>query len=224
MANTHLKLYFLQVALLLISGFAWAQPGEQAERKPNVNFKSRHLLADDAIVELKNGALVVMLKQREKSADAYRKAGQENVALKIENNQRKENLALVQAVKGNFSFCKYYFVFTKDIDKLNAGERKGIFLNDSLEYDAAISMSESFYLIGSIDMLYETAPLPSDSMAVVNTGTALYDKAFVISYPDMTQLRKPFPRAVRLFSVKSYAGRIKLINSDLLHFYKRATK
>src|SRR5262245_60567929 len=70
---------------------------------------------EDALRKLKaGGCLIVRLKTRQKSYDAYMKAGKVAIAEEIQESQHRENLKIYDLFKRTFFFCPYYFIYAKD--------------------------------------------------------------------------------------------------------------
>src|SRR2546423_6289970 len=75
-------------------------------QKDSINERTRAALA---LRNLINGSVIVRLKTNQKSVDAYRKAGKNEIADKIEAERKKQNQKIYYAFIRNFNFCKVYF-------------------------------------------------------------------------------------------------------------------
>ena len=160
--------------------------------------------AAEQIKALKKGALVVRLKTNDKSLEAYRKAGQNELADKIVAERQVLNQKIVDAFKYYFTFCPVYFIYAKNTDALLKRE-PNIFLDPQLKPDTSIKLKDDFFLIAEYGSytsnervdeyhysgVYKTEP--SNSTASTS--------ALVILDTTLTQLQEPFP-----FYVPVYLG------------------
>src|SRR6478609_6305945 len=71
--------------------------------KDSVNERTRASLT---LRNLPNGSVVVRLKTNQKSVEAYRKAGKNEIADRIEEDRKKQNQKIYDAFPHNFNFCK----------------------------------------------------------------------------------------------------------------------
>jgi len=153
-------------------------------------------LAAEEIKGLKHGALVVRLKTSDKSVDAYRKAGQEELAQKITAQREAENLKIAEAFKYYFKFCKVYFIYAKNTEALLKG-KPGIFLNDALQPDTTIKLTESYFLIaeyGSYTQNERTDDYHYSGVYKTEPSTSTAStSALVILDTKLNQLQEPFP-------------------------------
>ena len=101
--------------------------------------------ASQTLRMLRNGAVIVRLKTSSKSVDAYRKAGQNEIADRIEADRRKQNEKMYRAFERSFTFCRVYFIYAKETDQFLKGDR-GIFLNSKLEHDPAIVLNDTNFV------------------------------------------------------------------------------
>lgn len=153
-------------------------------------------LASEQIKALKLGALVVRLKTNDKSVEAYRRAGQTELADKITIEREKQNQKIAEAFKYYFTFCKVYFIYAKNTESLLKREPK-IFLNEKLELDTTIKLTEDYFLIAEYGSyttnervdeyhysgVYKTQPSNSTASS----------SALVVIDTTLNQLQEPFP-------------------------------
>jgi hypothetical protein len=186
-----LRNHFLTLLLLLNLSYANSQQDSLFSRQPN-----NRELAMEEIKSLKKGALIVRLKTSDKSVDAYRKAGQEELAQKITEQREAENLKLVEAFKYYFKFCKVYFIYARNTDEL-LKRKPGIFLNEKLRPDTSIRLTENYFLIAEYgsytqnertdDFHYSGVYKTEPSNSTASTS------ALVILDTSLNQLQEPFP-------------------------------
>lgn len=79
------------------------------------------------IQNLKKGALIVRLRINSKKVEAYRSVGNEELALKLEAQQKENNLNMLLAFKNNFTFCPVYFIYANDYQKSFGWRKKWLF-------------------------------------------------------------------------------------------------
>jgi hypothetical protein len=184
---------------------------------------SNRFYAAQEIKALKRGALVVRLKTNDKSVDAYRKAGQNNIADKIVADRLAMNLKIMDAFKYNFTFCKVYFIYAKNTDAL-LKHQPNIFLNSQLQPDSSIHMKEDYFLIaeyGSFtsnervdDYHYSGVYHTEPSSSTASTS------ALVMLDTTLTQLQEPFPFAVPVY-LGGYNKAVEQMDRQLTKLYDR---
>ena len=186
------------VIVLLLTGVQIANAQDSLFHRSPTNAYT----ATEQIKALRQGALVVRLKTNDKSVDAYRRAGKNELADKMVAERQEQNQKIAEAFKYYFNFCKVYFIYAKNTDALLKRE-PFIFLDEKLKQDSTINMKEDYFLIaeyGSFTMnervddyhysgVYKTEP--SNSTASTSS--------FVILDTTLTQLQEPFPFAVPVY-------------------------
>lgn len=212
----------LIILFVFLTGYSYAQVPDTidfAKYKPEDSD-----LAITQIMQLKEGALVVRLKDAAKSIAAYEEAGRKDVAERMRKEYAKMNQAMYQAFTAQFRFCPVYFIKTKDTRALLAGKRD-IFLNDKLQVDTTIKMTQSFYLIAEQGAVMANTPTSTSHYKDVNKSEAssspIAYNAIFLSDTTLEQLKEPFPFYVtQLFT--DYTNPIKQLNARLTNFYIRA--
>ncbi|MBL0308200.1 MAG: hypothetical protein IPP77_00420 [Bacteroidetes bacterium] len=101
--------------------------------------------ASATLRELKHGSLIVRLKTNQKSVDAYRRAGKQQIAQRIEEERRSQNQRIYWAFKGYFRFCKVYFIYAYETMNFLKGT-PGLLLNQNLDPDSSIIFSDSSFV------------------------------------------------------------------------------
>lgn len=139
---------FITLLGLLITFSTFAQTNDSTKHYRYKDFTVTNLETDtqtlrerasSTLVELhNNGAVIVRLKTSTKSIAAYRKAGQNDVAERIEKDLRKQNERIYDAFTSHFYFCKVYFIYSNDTKAFLEGN-KSVFLNSDLEKDPSIT-------------------------------------------------------------------------------------
>jgi len=127
------------------SGSINSGEGNSVITNPQLDSTKQRDRASVALRALRNGCVVIRIKTNDKSIEAYRKMGKNELADKIEDQRRLQNEKLYQAFKNYFTFCKVYFIYAKETQDFLSG-RRDIFLNDKLEHDSSIVMKERFYV------------------------------------------------------------------------------
>lgn len=148
------------------------------------------------INDLRKGFLVVKLKFNERSIEAYRNSGKKKIAERLEAEQRKLNLEILQAFRKMFDFCPVYFIRASDCTRFANGE-KIIFLDDSLKPSANIIPPDSFYVFAEFGTLLENERTDLNSFKGVKTtqegSTPVSYTAIFMTDKNHRQLREPFP-------------------------------
>jgi hypothetical protein len=184
-----LKTAFLLSALLFANCIS-AQTAVVQDSATNRNTALR------MINELRKGFLVVKLKFNERSIEAYRNSGKKKIAERLEAEQRKLNLEILQGFRKMFSFCPVYFIKASDCTRFAKGE-KVMFLDDSLRPSPAISAPDSFFVFAEFGTLMENERIDENSYKGVKTtkegSTPVSYTAIFMTDREHRQLREPFP-------------------------------
>lgn len=183
--------------------------------------QSNRLIAIQQIADLKNGALVVRLKTNDKSVEAYRRNGRNDIADRIIADRKIQNQKIVDAFRNNFDFCKVYFIHAVSTNRLLEGATD-IFLNDAMELDTSIRLKETYFLLAEYGTV--TANMRSDEYHYKNVGktepssTATTSSAIFISDTTLTQLKEPFP-FYQVVILENYNKAVSRLNNALHRFY-----
>lgn len=155
----------------------------------------QRFVAERQVMLLKNGTLVVRLKTNDKSIEAYRKAGKEKLAKKMELDNRLMNLYLMQSFLYNFDFCKLIFIKAKDTRKL-LNHEPGIFLNEELNSDPSITFKgDSFFVAeyGATVSNMKNNSYNYNEGTIQESQNPASNSALVIMDTSLRQLQDPFP-------------------------------
>lgn len=149
--------------------------------------------------DIRKGAIVIILHDRQYQLSMLESRGYKEEAQERRESQRKENLNIRAGALKSFNFCKLYYIFQNDTGKFRSGIRQGIFLNDSLEYDSSIVMTEKDYIFGEI---LAHAPFVSESPANNGSNEPLQTTVSdveMLGFRDknMEFLKGPFPWYIR---------------------------
>ena len=215
---------FLFVALSFFPEFSYTQQEGVASRE------EVRVDGAEAIKTLKDGYLLVRLtsdkrkiEELERQVAAYpsdRKLSKKlanTIAYRIEFNEK-----LKEGFEEHYDFSKVLYFHDYDAKKLLAGDRRGIFLNESFEVDPDISL-------GTEDFLVLSEGSAGDSGI----------EAYIVHDSKMDPLEKPFPYYYRrndffkvIFSVfdsksakyRNHTKVVKDINESFLNFYSRVSQ
>ena len=158
------------------------------------------------IVMLKGGALLVRLKTSELKINALKSKGMLKEAELIRVGQESTNKQIVEAFWKEFHFCKVYFFYSNNSEKIKSGNYNGCLMNVNMEIDS--SFTGQNYLTGEFD----------------ESETAGID-AFVLKDKNYDQLKSPFPYMIKLnqalVTTRSPAKAVKALNDKLFDFYAK---
>ena len=191
---------------------------------------------EEKILQLKDGALIVRLKTKENSIVALRKAGNHELADKVELKQKTYNKELIRAFRSDFKFCPVYFLPSNYSENIIAGKIADVvFVNDSLDPDTSITMTQLNFLTA------ETGPLDPDTASYFESqhydysGKNLEKKetqyigqnagfeVIKMMNKEFIQLTQPFPYYVRIYDSlpmeRSLPKAVARLNEKLQNYY-----
>ncbi len=186
------------------------------------------------IKALKESALLVRLKTRDRSIEAYRAAGANELAKRIEQEQFAENQRTMVLFKELFNFCPVYFFYANQTKQVLAGNITGNLLNDALQPDTSIHLLTDNFYIAEIDALFETLPDEDEEFtddvqtAGKNVSTngkhadTTLQNVIVIKDRNLVQLKRPFPFYVRASFDRFLPSKVEKFNNKLQRFYTEA--
>ena len=159
-------------------------------------------VAAEQIKALKHGALVVRLKTNDRSVNAYRSAGKDEIADRMIAERHTQNLKIEEAFKYYFKFCKVYFIYAKNTDAL-LKRQPGIFLNEALQADTNIKLTEDYFLIAEYGSFTSNERVDEYHYSGVYktepSNTTASTSALVILDTSLNQLQEPFPFFVQVY-------------------------
>jgi hypothetical protein len=229
------------LTFLLVSTIGFSQPNQN--KKSKVRFRKQiNATAKEQIYQLKEGALFVKLKTRKNSILALRNIGKDNLADRIENEQKGENINIISAFRNNFNFCPIFFFYSdyssniveKQFDQV-------IFLNDSLKADTTIKFNGMFFFIAEFSTIeQDTAKYFSYNSSEADANWSVKKVSNYYGGPDMgfsaliiksdkfIQLRRPFPYYVSTYELtpfkRSFNRVVSKMNRILHNFHERKIK
>ncbi|MCW5907387.1 MAG: hypothetical protein KIS94_05985 [Chitinophagales bacterium] len=183
--------------------------------------QSNRTIAIQQIADLKSGALIVRLKTNDKSVEAYRRNGRNDVADRIIADRKIQNQKIVDAFRSRFDFCKVYFIYASSTNQVLEGTT-GLFLNDAMEPDTSIVIKESYFLLAEYGTV--TANMRGDEYHYKNvdkteaSSNTTTSSAIFISDTSLTQLKEPFP-FYQTVLLENYTKAVDRLNSALHRFY-----
>jgi len=195
------KLNSLLVVLLFFANLISAQKNAnytdyKDQKEYQKYYKTRKAVANCQIEKLKNGALVVVLKDNKLLINSLIKNNNIELAKTKFLEQYVINKNILFAFKKVYNFSNLYFIYSSSIDSLTKGLRNNIFLDTTLTVNNQIHMNESFYFLCFRDFVY------SSSIGFIKEDTAMYvtengnsggTEYFVVKNKYGHQLKKPFP-------------------------------
>ncbi|MFK7756912.1 MAG: hypothetical protein AB8B53_08290 [Flavobacteriales bacterium] len=173
--------------------------------------------SEEQILRLKNGVILVRLSTKEATINALNERGLTNKAKEVERYTKLNNLAWIQAFRGEFTFCPVYFFYSNESKKIRTNELDQVeFLDDALNPTNYKPEKGVDYLIGditNIDPEYSNATF----------------EALIIKDAGFNQLKRPFPYYVRTFNTIFFLKRkpnkvVRKMNIKLKEFYQQCSK
>ncbi len=170
--------------------------------------------------------LVVRLKTKEKTIEAYRNAGNTKVADRIEADKKKENLGIIDAFEREFRFCPVRFIFSDDTRKLQARDTISL-LNSDMTVAYRGTIKDTFYLLAEyglpLDNVRERGDEPKHYMETTEGTTPSGSQGFIVMDTAGKQLQPPFPAVVFPNPISAQAsqlpGAITRLNARLFSFF-----
>lgn len=204
------KCFAFIISLLALVGTARAQEENPYDARNTFDYKDPEQFKNFnkrsktvsywQINELKEGAIVVRLRNNRLLIEELRKSGKKDLAIQKIMEQYAMNKNTMMAYLDHFDFCKVYFIYSNSSDSLMNGSRKGIFLDTSLNINPEIELKERFYLLAERDYGYNSTIgfVKEDSARLVReSGTAVRMMAIVLKNKYTHQLKAPFPYLVK---------------------------
>lgn len=175
--------------------------------------------ANESIVRLKSGALLIQLQSKQNSIDAYIEKGYESIATEIRQEQKEGNIRIMKAFKESFHFCEVYFFLSDQIDAVRETQwEKVLFINEHYEKDPSIILEKSFYMIATYS---KTGESKKDEQYKSILGFS----AIIIKDMDFVEMTKPFPYYLKMpeeiQKLKKLKKKIYNYDKELRNFYYR---
>jgi hypothetical protein len=197
----------LALSLSVNSGICNAQQEDNSKTSTKQTIQPSEI-AKKQIQDLKEGILFVRLLTRQKSIDAMRKSGQNELADKKQYEQLELNKMIISAFKAEFTFCKVYFFYSDDSKNiLDRNFSQIAFVNDSAQKDENIKLVQvdKFFVAEFGSSKQDTAKyyshtayepegnFSSGAVQVYYGGSNTGAEGLIIMSESFIQLRKPFP-------------------------------
>ena len=214
-----LSTWIALVCLLLVGNHALAQsslPYNNNNNPEQTSLRDKEA-ASNNIRNMRKGALLVRLKTRQNTIDAFKKKGYVKLAKQVEEKQKVRNKKMMKAFQKHFDFCKVYFFYSNDSEKILKENWEGIFLNENLEQDASISVNEEFIFTADVGFLKRTHLEEPETKSHSNTGMS--DNILVIKDSEFSQLRRPFPYYIKV-SDRYMERKVAKLNTRLHRYHQ----
>ncbi|MEL6865640.1 MAG: hypothetical protein AAFP19_14530 [Bacteroidota bacterium] len=181
--------------LLLIFGLSTLA----AQNSISARTAAQKARAKKAITSLLDGALIVRIPSKaSKIAELERLSKSTELSAKTRERMRAQlaqtkaerdlyTRELMAAFNAYYDFSTVYFAYDTAFTRLNKGQKTGLFLNEDLEIDPVIDLTDRPYLVlrtGTTD--------PSYTSGI---------EAMIFMDSDMEDLTKPFPYYVKMKSI-----------------------
>lgn len=231
-----MKKISVSVITILIFAFALMYSGNvNALSLPYDSIKERDR-SIETLRQLRGGCIIVRLKTNDRSVAAYRRAGKNEIADKVQEARKKTNEKIYDAFMNNMTFCNVYFIYANETKAFEEGNHK-IFLNADLQHDTTIVFTDTFHVwceYGSAEPYskytdnsafpvsgiarkmdresnLEETPSGSTTDATASSSLVLYDANF-------EQFQRPFPYAVGVY-LDGFSASVRTLNSELEKTY-----
>jgi len=226
-------------ATILILFVTFFMTDLSAQEAKKISYRKQSKIdAKRQILEIHDGALLVRLKQKQKSIDALRKRGRDKLANKIELKQQNRNKYIIEAFNIQFDFCPVYFFYSADSKHVRNNNIDSIsFLNHSLITDKSITVKDTLFYItefGHIEpeetFTYQSSVhLSKGETRSTYSGSSDFSfKAVTIKDKNFKQLKDPFPYYCKESSGPNKKSNInnavRKLNLNLIKFYNQQTK
>lgn len=221
-----MKIITIIISLLILSLTAFSQEVDTLTPKQVRALKDE--MAKEQILELKNGVLLVQLKTRQKTIDAYTKKDLDKKAKEIKELQHRDNLNIIKGFNEYFNFCPVYFYTSNDFKKVKAQNFTDVTFYDSLMQPKTINIdlnNSNYYICEISKNNYDNSTLKNIPGYKLDYDRSIKFDAFIIKNKEFQQLSSPFPYyakthiAVKVKDKKRWEA-IRKINYRLHSFYK----
>lgn len=188
----------------------------------------RQEMARKQITELKNGVLLVQLKTKQNTINAYTSKGMIEKANSVKDLQALDNKSIIKGFKTYFKFCPVFFYYSTDQENLKSKKYDAItFLDDSLT-PTPINVkldSINYYISGISKSNFNNTTLNNIPSYNSQYERGIKFDAFIIKNKEFQQLAAPFPYyakthvAVKINDKKRWES-IKKLDTRLSNYYR----
>ena len=180
---------------------------------------ARKKRANEAIVQLKSGALLVQLQSKQISIDAYNQKGYQSIAEEIAQEQKEGNIRIMRAFSESFHFCKVYFFLSDQVDEIKEKRWEEVnFINKNYEADPSIILEETFFLVAVYSKTGESDKNKQYRSILSFDAITIWDENFI-------EMTKPFPYYLKMpqeiQKLKKIKKKIYNYDNELRSFYYR---
>lgn len=215
---------------------------ERAKIKDNIAYrKLQKAVAEESILKLKDGTLLVRLNMRQKEIAYYEKYGNTKGADKTRKKQLKQNTQITKGFSEHFNFCNVYFFAMEDSRLLLEGKVDSVkFYNPSLSVVDTLKLDPNNYFISEFGIVesdtvfYYKGTTPDPGSVNNPEGVSYYGDqknslpALIIRNKDFYQLKDPFPYYAGYNPGgnvnKRYANAIRKLNQRLNDYYRKVSQ
>lgn len=185
-------------------------------------------MAKDDIRALKKSVLLVQLKTKQHTIDAYIRKGNTKKAEKIKNLLNQDNKNIIKGFKEYFTFCPVYFYYSTDMKKVKSKDLSSVsFLDDSLKVKAiSVNFDTTNYYLANIGTSnYQNTTLNNIPNFKIEYNNYVNFEALLIKNKEFQQLSVPFPyytkthEKIKVSDIKRWET-IKKMNARLHNFYQ----
>lgn len=179
--------------------------------------KQQRIRSENCARSLKTAVVLFRLDLKQNQIDYYRKNNNTKAADRLEQKTRKDNLAIIQAVRAKFDLCPVYFLDGKSSTAVLDGKWDSVvFLSDSLTKLSASNfqkkdnffVAEYSYTRGQFvssnrnneQGKFESDPPSNELKYYENITTRV--SGFIIMDSKFVPLTQPFPYYIKLMSLK----------------------
>ncbi len=192
--------------------FLWMALGVVAQTA-----KDKRAAAEEAVVQMRSGYILVRLHTRKNAIEALLHMGNEEGANNVRLQQEKVNREIQQAFRQHFRFCEVRFFYSDDSRFIKNGEFRGHLLNDSLQRDTSIAIdtAKPVFVVDIGDVYFPAFGSHMLGLVVMND--------------QFEPLEKPFPYFVRkrsglFFLRRTNTDMVMILQRNLMHFYQAESR
>ena len=198
-----------------------------------LGFEARTELSKEAIIDLKNGVLVMRLKTGNNKLKAMsrvanssevdaddRKIFEERIA-NLKKEIQLENERLIQALKEEYKFTEVLFIADTSAHLLKEKKQSGYFLNEQLNIDPSISLNNQKFFVAYYGAVVSATKNGVDGLVVLDDNL----NQLVDPFPHFTGLTTTRKWIERFFNKKEESELFRMMmhrfNNRLEEYYKR---
>jgi len=172
---------------------------------------SNNLKAQDPILKLKNGALLVRLQTNQNLINYYISIGNLHESQKIIDKQNRKNENIIESFKEKWTICPVYFFYSNYSNEIINNQFDNVFTIDKTPIDKHEQKKiQNNFLIASIGK---------------KDGTVKFH-ALILSHQNLRPLKKPCPRYVRTYKglwifKRKLTNSIQILEKKIIFYLSR---